>query len=112
MCMNERSAWALNPRSFSEQRRKEDAYMRRIGTRAYMTSLLAIFAMLLVACGGGGSTTTTGGGNTPAAPKAKMALGTDIGGLNDKDFHHLAYNGYNKTATHYGVPAKTLQTPT
>ena len=66
--------------------------MRRIGTRAYMTSLLVIFAMLLVACGGGGF--TQGGGTTPAAPKAKVALVTDIGGLNDNGFNHLAYTCY------------------
>jgi len=84
--------------------------MRRIGTRAYMTSLLAIFAMLLVACGGGGSSTTTGGGNTPAAPKAKVALVTDIGGLNDNGFNHLAYTGYKKAETQYGFPEKIIQT--
>src|SRR2546430_17118845 len=95
MCMNERSAWALNPRSFSEQRRKEEAYMRRIGTRAYMTSLLAIFAMLLVACGGGPST-TTGGGNTPAAPKAEVALVTHNGGPKTKGFNHPPYTGPTK----------------
>src|SRR5436190_13194172 len=110
MCMNDQSAWALNPPSFSEQRRKEEAYMRRIGTRAYITSLLAIFAMLLVACGGSGSTTTTGGGNTPAAPKAKVALVTDIGGLNDNGFNHLAYTGYKKAETQYGFPEKIIQT--
>src|SRR2546421_3253263 len=109
MCMNEQPGWALNPPSFSEQRRKEEAYMRRIGTRAYMTSLLAIFAMLLVACGGG-SSTTTGGGNTPAAPKAKVALVTDIGGLNDNGFNHLAYTGYKKAETQYGFPEKIIQT--
>src|SRR5213080_1785357 len=109
MCMKERSAWALNPRSFSEQRRKEEAYMRRIGTPAFITSLLAIFAMLLVACGGG-SSTTTGGGNTPAAPKMKVALVTDIGGLNDNGFNHLAYTGYKKAETQYGFPEKIIQT--
>ena len=84
--------------------------MRRIGTRACITSLLAIFAMLLVACGGGGSSTTTGGGNTPAAPKAKVALVTDIGGLNDNGFNHLAYTGYKKAETQYGFPEKIIQT--
>src|SRR5438270_4555003 len=110
MCMNEQAAWALNPPSFSEQRRKEEAYMRRIGTRAYMTSLLAIFAMLLVACGGGGSSTTGGGGNTPAAPKAKVALVTDIGGLNDNGFNHLAYTGYKKAETQYNFKEQVIQT--
>src|SRR6266480_6200208 len=109
MCMNEQAAWALNPPSFSEQRRKEEAYMRRIGTPAYITSLFAIFAMLLVACGGG-SSTTTGGGNTPAAAKAKVALVTDIGGLNDNGFNHLAYTGYKKAEAQYGFKEQVIQT--
>ena len=84
--------------------------MRRIGTPAYITSLLAIFAMLLVACGGGGSSSTSGGGNTPAAAKAKVALVTDIGGLNDNGFNHMAYTGYKKAETQYGFPEKIIQT--
>ena len=98
------------PTLFLKQRRKEKAYMRRIGTPAYITSLLAIFAMLLVACGSSGSTTTTGSGSTPTAPKAKVALVTDIGGLNDNGFNHLAYTGYKKAETQYGFAEKIIQT--
>jgi len=84
--------------------------MRRIGNRAYITSLLAIFAMLLAACGSstGGSNTTSG--STPAAPKAKVALVTDIGGLNDNGFNHLAYTGYKKAEAQYGFKEKVIQT--
>ena len=81
--------------------------MRRISNRAYLTSLLAIFAMLLAACG---STTTTTTGTTPTAPAVKVALVTDIGGLNDNGFNHLAYVGYTKGQTQYGFPAKIIQT--
>ena len=84
--------------------------MRRIGTRAYMTSLLAIFAMLLAACGGSSTGSSSGGGNTPAAPKAKVALVTDIGGLNDNGFNHLAYTGYKKAEQQYGFKEEVIQT--
>ncbi|TMC37172.1 MAG: BMP family ABC transporter substrate-binding protein, partial [Chloroflexi bacterium] len=45
--------------------------------------------MLLTACGG----TSSGGGGTTSSSsgaKAKVALVTDIGGLNDRSFNQLA----------------------
>src|SRR5579859_7155631 len=83
--------------------------MWRNGNRAFITSLLAIFVLLLAACGST-TPTTTGGGNTPSAPTVKVALVTDIGGLNDNGFNHLAYVGYTKAQTQYGFPAKIIQT--
>src|SRR5207253_6517687 len=38
------------------------------------------------------------------------ALVTDIGGLNDNGFNHLAYTGYKKAETQYGFPEKIIQT--
>ena len=82
--------------------------MRRVGYRVQIASLLAIFAMLLAACGGSGGTTT---GSTPtAAPAAKVALVTDIGGLNDNGFNHLAYTGYKKAEAQYGFKEEVIQT--
>ncbi len=82
--------------------------MRRVGYRVHIASLLAIFAMLLAACGGSGGTTT---GSTPtAAPAAKVALVTDIGGLNDNGFNHLAYTGYKKAEAQYGFKEEVIQT--
>ncbi|HET9921155.1 MAG TPA: BMP family ABC transporter substrate-binding protein [Ktedonobacteraceae bacterium] len=85
--------------------------MRRIGNFARFATLLTVFAMLLAACGSGG--TTTGGSGTPAATKApamKVALVTDIGGLNDNGFNHLAYTGYTKALQQYGFTSKVIQT--
>ena len=74
--------------------------MRRIGNRVHLASLLALFALLLGACGSSGGGTTTGSG-TPTKPVMKVGLVTDIGGLNDMGFNHLAYTGYKKAEQQY-----------
>lgn len=89
--------------------------MRRLGNLARIASFLTIFAMLLAACGSSsGSSTGSGatGGSTPTASKTvqKVALVTDIGGLNDNGFNHLAYLGYTKALNQYGFPSKIIQT--
>ena len=83
-------------------------------TLAKVASLLAIFSLLLVACGS--STTTTGGTgsgsgtSTTTKSSLKVALVTDIGGLNDNGFNHLAYTGYQKAESQYGFKEKVIQT--
>jgi basic membrane protein A len=87
--------------------------MRRFGNFIQVASLCAIFAMLLAACGGGSSGTTTGGngGNTSSSkPAMKVALVTDIGGLNDNGFNHLAYTGYSKAQKEFGFTSQIIQT--
>lgn len=84
--------------------------MRRIGYRAHIASLLAIFAMLLAACGGSNSTTT---GSTPStANKAAITVGlvTDVGGLNDGGFNQFSNAGYEKARAQYGFPRVVIQT--
>jgi basic membrane protein A len=58
--------------------------------------LLAAATIFAVACGG-----TTGGG-TPTKT-FKIGLVTDIGGLNDKSFNHLADVGLEKAKTDYKI---------
>src|SRR5213080_2541000 len=78
----------------------KEANMRRISGLAPITTFFVLLAMLLTACGG--SSTTSGGGTTPtAAPAAKVALVTDIGGLNDRSFNQLAYGGYTQAQKQY-----------
>jgi basic membrane protein A len=77
-----------------------------------IASLLVLLSLLLVACGststtGGG---TTGGGGTTPTSTLKVALVTDIGGLNDNGFNHLAYTGYQKAESQYGFKEKVIQT--
>ncbi len=81
--------------------------MRRIGNLAPLASFLTILAMLLAACG---STTSGGGTPTPSHPAIKVALVTDIGGLNDRSFNQLAYAGYKKAEAQYGFTEKVIQT--
>ena len=69
----------------------------------------AAFAVLLVAgCGGssnksGGGTTTTG---SSAGSGVKIGLVTDVGGLNDRGFNHLAYVGVQNAKARLGVDYK------
>jgi basic membrane protein A len=84
--------------------------MRRFGGFIRVASLLGIF-FLLAACGSSPSTTTGNGGNTPTTkPSAKVALVTDIGGINDNGFNHLAYLGYTKAQKQYGFKSAIIQT--
>lgn len=87
--------------------------MRRFGNLATAASLLTLFVMLLTACGGSSSPSTGSSGGTSSAPaKAalKVALVTDIGGLNDNGFNHLAYTGYKKAEQQYGFTEQVIQT--
>jgi basic membrane protein A len=44
----------------------------------------------------------------PAATKLKIGLVTDIGGLNDRGFNHLAYVGLQQAQKKYGVTGRVL----
>ncbi len=84
--------------------------MQRFGGFIRVASLLGIL-FLLAACGSSPSTTTGGGGNTPSTKSSvKVALVTDIGGLNDNGFNHLAYLGYSKGLQQYGYKSAIIQT--
>ncbi|HKB18004.1 MAG TPA: BMP family ABC transporter substrate-binding protein [Candidatus Dormibacteraeota bacterium] len=57
--------------------------------------MAALVLLVAMACGG-----SSGGGNTK---QYKIGLVTDIGGLNDKSFNHLAFVGLEKAKTDFGV---------
>jgi len=61
--------------------------------------LIAAATIFAVACGG----TTGGGSATPSAKVYKIGLVTDIGGLNDKSFNHLADVGLEKAKTDFKI---------
>jgi len=83
-------------------------------TRIALPLGAVVAAALLAGCGGGGSTTTGGVtvsagatvGTTSSASKLRVGLVTDIGGLNDHSFNHLAYLGLQKAAKDLGVQTK------
>ncbi len=64
--------------------------------RLRFLGLIAVATIFAVACGG-----TTGGG-TPTKT-FKIGLVTDIGGLNDKSFNHLADVGLEKAKTDFKI---------
>ena len=64
--------------------------------RLRFLGVLAAAMMFAVACG------TSSGGGTPAK-QFKIGLVTDIGGLNDKSFNHLAFVGLEKAKADFGI---------
>lgn len=83
--------------------------MRRLTSRILFAPALVIF-LLLAACGSSGGNTGNGGTTPTAKPSIKVALVTDIGGLNDNGFNHLAYTGYTKAQQQYGFKTAIIQT--
>jgi basic membrane protein A len=81
--------------------------------RAVVT-LVAVLALVAVAAGCG-SSGSSGNGSTEAtttassAPKLKIGLVTDIGGLNDHGFNHLAYLGLQRAHKELGVQTRVLE---
>src|SRR5438132_5158995 len=69
--------------------------MRMGHKRLRFVGLIAVAMVLVVACG-------SSGGGTPTKT-FKIGLVTDIGGLNDKSFNHLADVGLEKAKTDFKV---------
>src|SRR5487761_190667 len=69
---------------------------------------LAAAALLLVAACG----STTGGSPSPSAKVVKVGLVTDIGGLNDKSFNHLADVGLEKAKTDFKIQGDVIESKT
>jgi basic membrane protein A and related proteins len=78
--------------------------------RFLLVALLALGTGALVACGeddeGGGS--SGGGTSTPAEKKIKVAMVTDIGGLNDRGFNALAYKGLQQAKSELGADIRVV----
>src|SRR3954451_9424188 len=83
--------------------------MRLIGIGALAATIL------LAGCGGGSSSsggagsTTTAAATTTAAKELKVGLVTDIGGLNDRGFNHLAFVGLQKAEKELGVKGRVIE---
>jgi basic membrane protein A len=79
-----------------------------VARSSFVLALVAVLAFAAAGCGGsssdsGGSTTTT-----TAANALKVGLVTDIGGLNDRSFNHLAYVGLQRAESQLGVDGRVL----
>ena len=65
-------------------------------SRFRTVAIAALFLLLLPGLAACGTSSTPGGSGNNSAPKVKVGLVTDIGGLNDKGFNHLADVGLNQ----------------
>jgi basic membrane protein A len=73
-------------------------------TRLRFLGVVAVAMMLLAACGGTSNSGTT--------KQYKIGLVTDVGGLNDKSFNHLAYVGLQKAITDFNVKGDVKESKT
>jgi len=71
-------------------------------SRLKFLGFAGVALMLLAACG------SSGGGGTPAKVY-KIGLVTDIGGLNDKSFNHLADLGLEKAKTDFKIQGDVVE---
>ncbi len=73
---------------------------------------VVVVAVVLAACGSSSSSSNGGGGSSGATttPKSKFKVGlvTDIGGLNDHGFNHLAYVGLLRAEKELGIQGRVL----
>ena len=79
-----------------------------------LAALVAVLVLAAAGCGGSsksssGSTTTTSGTTTTDGGPFKVGLVTDIGGLNDRGFNHLAYVGLQKAQRTLHVQGRVVQ---
>jgi basic membrane protein A len=84
--------------------------------RALALAGCAALAIGVAACGSSSdnSTSTSGGASTGSSTTAskgkpiKVGLVTDIGGLNDRSFNHLAYVGLQRAEQQLGIQGRVL----
>ncbi len=74
--------------------------------------MLVVFALGLAACGGGSSSSSSSSAGTTTAAgggaSLKVGLVTDIGGLNDRSFNHLAYVDLQRAPSDLGAGGRVL----
>jgi len=82
-----------------------------VNSRSRSVVALAIVFVLAAALVAGCTATpsTPSGTAAPAKAKLKTAMVTDVGGLGDKSFNDLSYEGLKKAQTDLGVDIKVLE---
>jgi basic membrane protein A len=70
-----------------------------------LLGLVATVALVVAGCGGGGDKKSSGAGatTTTASSGPHVGLVTDVGGLNDRGFNHLAYLGVQQAKQELGA---------
>src|SRR5213593_3962470 len=78
-------------------------------SRAIALAGCAVLALGVGACGSSDDNNASTSGSAPAKGKPiKVGLVTDIGGLNDRSFNHLAYVGLQRAEKELGVKGRVL----
>ena len=81
--------------------------------RKLIPAAVLVVALALLASGCGSkkqaATTVAAPTTTAAASGFRVGLVTDLGGLNDRGFNHLAYVGLQKASTDFGVATRVVQ---
>jgi basic membrane protein A len=79
------------------------------GRRVLLLVPIAVLALLAASCGGGGNESEgTTGGTTTGGESVRVALVTDIGGLNDRGFNALANDGLERAESQLGVEGRVF----
>src|SRR4051812_3149849 len=76
-----------------------------------LVALLAVGLTAVVACGSDSSSSSSsksGASSKPAKKKLRVAMVTDIGGLNDRSFNALAYKGLQQAKGQLGADIRVL----
>jgi basic membrane protein A len=79
--------------------------------RLLLVALLALGMGALVACGSDDDSSSSGGGggsSTKSEKKIRIAMVTDIGGLNDRGFNALAYKGLQQAKADLGADIRVV----
>jgi basic membrane protein A len=72
--------------------------------------LICALGLTVAACGSGSSGSgSTGGGGKTSKSNFKLGVVTDVGGLNDHGFNHLAYEGMLEAEKKFGIKGEVLQ---
>jgi basic membrane protein A len=79
------------------------------GRRVLTLVPIALLALVAASCGGGGNESEgTTGGSTTSGNQVKVALVTDIGGLNDRGFNALANKGLERAESQLGIQGRVF----
>jgi basic membrane protein A and related proteins len=73
--------------------------------------VVVVLAAIVAGCGSDNSKSgsgSSGSSSTPAGKKIKVGLVTDIGGLNDRSFNQLAYQGLKNAQSQLGIDGRVL----
>jgi basic membrane protein A len=82
--------------------------LHRPGRLAFAIVAVAV-VVAAAGCGSSGSSGSGGSSSSGSAPQITIGLVTDIGGLNDRSFNHLAFMGLQNAEKQLGIKGDVLQ---